>query len=115
MYKIELSDGTVLSNVNLNGNNYIPKKLDKKVFKDNLDKVLLTDSDGSIETLYNQKVQFAKIGNRESFIFLEKSKDEIEKEGLMLALAQLDIQREQDKTESQLALAELATMLMGGE
>jgi hypothetical protein len=46
---------------------------------------------------------------------MDKTKDEMEKEALMLALAQLDVQREIDKTETNLALAELASVLIGGE
>lgn len=107
MYKIELSDGTVLSNVNLNGNNYIPKKLDKKVFKDNLDKVLLTDSDGSIETLYNQKVQFASVGGIETFILSEKTKDELEKEQLK--------QENEMLSEAVTELSMLISVILGGE
>lgn len=55
-----------------------------------------------------------------------KSRKEIEKEQnapnpltknemLMLAIADLDAQREQDKIETQLAIAELAETLLGGE
>ena len=35
-------------------------------------------------------------------------------EYMMLAIAQLDAQREMDKTESEMAIAELAEALMGG-
>ena len=80
MYSVKLSDGTVIDNVESNGNNYIPKILDKNIFTGNLDKIIITDGDGNIEELYNQKVQFAKIGDIETFILSEKSKDEIEKE-----------------------------------
>ena len=37
-----------------------------------------------------------------------------ESEYIMLALAELDAQREIDKTESEMAIAELAEALMGG-
>ena len=37
-----------------------------------------------------------------------------EAEYIMLALAELDAQREMDKTESEMAIAELAEAIMGG-
>ncbi len=37
-----------------------------------------------------------------------------EAEYMMLAIAELDAQREMDKTESEMAIAELAEALMGG-
>ena len=115
MYSIKLADGTELTNLELNGNNFIPKTLDKTVFTGNLEQVTITDSDGNSEERVNQKVQFSFIGETETFILMDKTKDEMEKEALMLALAQLDVQREIDKTETNLALAELASVLIGGE
>lgn len=82
MYKIELADGTKVKDVRLNGNNYIPKKLNKDVFANNLDKVIITDSDGNTEILHGQKVQFVKIGEIETFILSAKTKEELEKEQL---------------------------------
>lgn len=44
MYKITLADGTVLKNLELNGNNYIAEGvIDDAVFKDNLATVTITD------------------------------------------------------------------------
>lgn len=80
MYKIKLEDGAIIDNLELNGNNYIPKKLDKDIFTDNLSEVTITDNDDNVEVLYNQKVQFAKIGNVETFVLSEKTKGEMEKE-----------------------------------
>ena len=114
MYEIQLADGTII-NAQLNGNNFIPETLDKTLFTGNLDIVTITDGDGNIEERVNQKVQFSFIGETETFILMDKTKDEMEKEALMLALAQLDVQREIDKTETNLALAELASVLIGGE
>lgn len=44
-----------------------------------------------------------------------KPKEPTENDMIMLAIAELDMQREIDKTETQLAIAELATTLLGGE
>lgn len=44
MYKITLADGTMLKNLELNGNNYIAEGvIDDAVFKDNLATVTITD------------------------------------------------------------------------
>jgi len=76
MYSVKLNDGTILDNLELNGNNFIPEALDKTIFENNLGKVTIMDSDGNEEELFNQKVQFAKIGDTETFILLDKTKEE---------------------------------------
>ena len=76
MYSIRLNDGTVINNLELNGNNFIPEALDKTIFENNLEKVIITDDDGNEEERFNQKVQFAKIGDAETFILHNKTKEE---------------------------------------
>jgi hypothetical protein len=77
MYSIRLNDGTVISNLELNGNNFIPEAdINKTIFENNLEKVIITDDDGNEEELINQKVQFAKIGDTETFILHNKTKEE---------------------------------------
>jgi len=76
MYSVKLNDGTIIDNLELNGNNFIPETLDKTIFENNLGKVTIMDSDGNEEELFNQKVQFAKIGDTETFILLDKTKEE---------------------------------------
>ena len=44
----------------------------------------------------------------------QKKIEPTEMEYMMLALAELDAQREMDKTESEMAIAELAEVMMGG-
>ena len=43
-----------------------------------------------------------------------KETEPTEMEYMMLAIAELDAQREMDKTENEMAIAELAEALMGG-
>jgi len=88
MYKVELADGTIID-AELNGNNFIPAILDKHLFEDNLEEITITDDNGEVETFYNQKVQFARVGNKETFIFLSKKDTEIEIENLQQLLADL--------------------------
>ena len=76
MYSVKLNDGTILDNLELNGNNFIPEALDKTIFENNLEKVIITDDDGNEEERFNQKVQFAKIGDAETFILHNKTKEE---------------------------------------
>lgn len=73
---IKLNDGTEIKNLELNGNNFIPETLDKTIFENNLEKVIIIDVDGSEKELINQKVQFTKIGDAEAFILLDKTKEE---------------------------------------
>ena len=80
MYSIKLNDGTEIKNLELNGNNFIPETLDKTIFENNLEKVIIIDDDGNEEYRFNQKVQFAKIGDAETFILQSKTKEEIENE-----------------------------------
>jgi hypothetical protein len=77
MYSIRLNDGTEIKNLELNGNNFIPESaVDKAIFENNLDKVIITDDEGNEEERFNQKVQFAKIGDAETFILRNKTKEE---------------------------------------
>lgn len=51
-YTITLADGQQLTDLGLNGNNFISKtKIDESIFKDNLD--TMTVSDGENETVYH--------------------------------------------------------------
>lgn len=90
MYSIKLSDGTEIKNLEMNGNNFIPDTIiDETVFENNLDKVTIIDEDGNVEELKNAKVIFTKVLDKQSFILIEKTKEEIEKETLYQLLADL--------------------------
>lgn len=90
MYSIKLADGTIIDNLELNGNNYISNDIfDKNIFVDNLKKVTITDAEGNVEELNNAKVVFTKVLDKQSFILIEKTKEEIEKETLYQLLADL--------------------------
>ena len=55
-------------------------------------------------------VSMAKINLKEK----QKEIEPTEMESMMLAIAEIDAQRELDKVESEMAIAELAEALMGG-
>ena len=50
MYNIKLFDGTVLDNLDLNGNNYISENIiSDEIFKNNLKNVIISNEEGSTE------------------------------------------------------------------
>lgn len=90
MYSVKLADGTELKNLKLNGNNFISDTIiDESIFENNLDKVSIIDDEGNIEELNNVKVIFTKVLEKQSFILIEKTKEEVEKETLYQLLADL--------------------------
>jgi len=83
MYKIILVNGTIIDNLELNGNNFIPKTpIDINIFNGNLDKISIIDSEENIEELNNCSIVFAEVVGKQSFIVVEKAKEEVEKEEL---------------------------------
>lgn len=90
MYSVKLKDGTILDDLELNGNNFISDTtINESLFENNLDKISIIDNDGNVEELNNAKVIFAKVLDRQSFILIEKTKEEMEKETLYQLLADL--------------------------
>ena len=90
MYSIKLTDGTLLENLELNGNNYIANTIiEDSVFEGNLEFVEI--SDGEITEAYQgMKLMSNIVRDGESWIVLgQKSQDEIEKENLYQLLADL--------------------------
>ena len=90
MYKIILTDGTIIDNLELNGNNFIPEApIDINIFNSNLGKISIIDSEGNIEELNDFRIVFAEVSGNQSFIIVEKTREEIEKENLYQLLADL--------------------------
>ena len=84
MYTITLSDGTILDNLELNGNNYISETLiDDAVFEDNLATVEIHDGE-SAQVYENMKLIANRVfGGKSWFILAEKTKQEIERERMI--------------------------------
>lgn len=80
--QVKLSNGNIINDVELNGNNYIPPTLNQPLFDGGLDRVEIIDGDNTT-VLLDQKIQFAKIGEVETFIFVQKTPEEIKNEELM--------------------------------
>ena len=90
MYTVKLADGTVLSGLGMNGNNFVSEApVDGGVFEDNLDRVIITGPDGITEYEDMKLIQNKQYGDEWWFVLAEKTKDEIEKEKLDRELVDL--------------------------
>lgn len=88
VYTITLADGQQLTNLGLNGNNYVSQtKVDENIFKDNLS--VMTVCDGETETVYHnvELVQQQKWFDGSWYLcFREKTPEEIRAEAMENAL-----------------------------
>ena len=83
MYTIKLNDEIIISNLVLNGNNFISDKIiSDDIFTNNLDKVEI--SDGESTRVYNDMMLVANrvIDGKSWFILMEKTPEQKEKEAL---------------------------------
>ena len=112
MYKITLHDGTVLDNLELNGNNFISEKvIDDSVFNSNLDTVTISNGE-TTKTYTDMKLMSNRVdGGKSWFVLGEKTEQEKAMERLVAAL---NVNAE-SITDVQLALAELYEMILGGK
>lgn len=80
IYNIRLADGTLISGLRLNGNNFVSMvPIEESLFEGRLSKVVI--SDGETETEYGpmKLIQIAKYGQEYYFILAEMTREEIEK------------------------------------
>lgn len=104
MYSIKLNNGTILTNLILNGNNFISDKIiPDDIFTDNLNEVEI--SDGENTQIYHDMVLVANrvIDGKSWFVLAEKTPEQKEKEALEATI-----------TDLQFALVELYESLLGG-
>lgn len=108
MYTITLSDGTVLSNLEFIGNNYVANEvLSEDDIAGKLDNISISDGQGNTETETNQAIYYFGIeGGKTWFVIGDKTDDMIQRE----RIAEL----ETVNTELELALVELYEMIIGG-
>jgi len=100
MYSIKLNNGTILTDLTLNGNNFISDEIiSDDVFSDNLG--LVEISDGENAQIYNDMTLVANrvIDGKSWFILAEKTPE---------------MKREEEMSDLQLALVELYESLLGG-
>ncbi len=100
MYTIKLYDGTVLDNLELNGNNFISNTIiPDSVFENNLKTVEVSDGENT-QMLTDQFLAANRVINNQSwFVLIDKTPE---------------IKREEAMTDIQLALVELYESLLGG-
>ena len=112
MYQITLHDGTVLDELELNGNNFISEKvIDDSVFSGNLDTVTISNGE-TTETYTDMKLLSNRVdGGKSWFVLGEKTEQEKTMERLMSALTV----NSESITDVQLALAEIYEMILGGK
>ena len=112
MYQITLHNGTVLDELELNGNNFISEKvIDDSIFNGNLDTVTISNGK-TTETYTDMKLLSNRVDNGKSwFVLGEKTEHEKTMERLVAALSV----NAESITDVQLALAEIYEMIIGGK
>jgi hypothetical protein len=70
--KMTLTDGTVIDNLTLNGNNYVSQvEVSEDIFSDNVSEVTIED-DGNTFTLYNCILEYIRKYSDGWYIFLRE-------------------------------------------
>ena len=112
MYQITLHDGTVLDELELNGNNFISTQvIDDSAFFGNLDTVTISNGE-TTETYTDMKLLSNRVdGGKTWFVLGEKTEQEKTMERLVSALSV----NAESITDVKLALAELYEMIIGGK
>ena len=88
--EIELADGTKLTDLRTNGNNFVSDTpIEDSVFEGNLSVVKLTTPDGVTEYKDLKLVQNRQFGDVYMFVLAEKTPAEKEKEELLQLLADI--------------------------
>ena len=108
MYTIILADGQSITDLKLNGTNYVSKnKIDEKIFEHNLS--TMTISDGKTEIIYKDMtfVQQMEINGEFYLAFRSKTKDE--------RLTETIINNSNSITDIQLALADVFETVQKGK
>ena len=100
MYTIKLYDGTVLENLELNGNNFISDTIiPDTVFENNLKLIEISDGE-TTQTLTDQFLAANRVENNQTwFVLIDKTPE---------------TKREEEMADLQLALVELYESLLGG-
>lgn len=91
MWKITLNDGQVVDNLILNSNTFESSDpIDSNIFKNNLQTVRIENPEGEIKTYENWKFYACYVQDGKTILSIGPKTDaEIEREMLMLAIAEL--------------------------
>lgn len=95
-YSMTLADGTLLTRLHLNGNNYISRdEVTEATFAGKLDTVIINDDDGESMTLHDAElVQITQENDEWWFILREMSEEEKRQRDIEITL--LDLQAQAD-------------------
>lgn len=88
MYKIILSDGTVLENLELNGNNYISQEpIDSTVFEGKLSEITFTDGENT-EIMYDAMLCSNRVVDGRSWLVFAEKTENMKLRELVLSLCE---------------------------
>lgn len=80
LYTITLADGTEISNLRLNGNNFISDTpVDSEIFDENCSPVVISDGDNEETHANMELVQVTPVGTEYWFVLRDISEEELEK------------------------------------
>lgn len=111
-YTITLADGRTLTDLGLNGNNFVSQTyVDESIFEDNLETMKI--SDGENETTYHDVEFIQQMQWSDGTYYLAFR--ELSQQEKMLKAMQESIKSDEDGvTNVQLALTEIYEMMLGG-
>lgn len=108
MYTITLADGKQITDLELNGTNYVSEvRVDEHIFEHNLTKVKI--SDGENDILYDDLIFIQQMEIEDKFYLAFRTKSNSEK------LAEIITKNSSSVTDMQMALAEVYEMIAGGK
>ena len=108
MYTITLADGKQITNLELNGTNYVSEvKIDEHIFEHNLSTMKV--SDGKIENTYTDMIFVQQMAIDDKYYLAFRTKTQNEK------LAETIKKNASSVTDMQMALAEVYEMIAGGK
>lgn len=112
MYTITLNNGTVLDNLELNGNNFISNEIiEDEVFEDNLDMVTIFDGNNT-EIYTDMRLLSNRVDNGQTWFVLDKKS---EQQKTMERIEKTLADSTNSITDLQVALVEIyESMLLGG-
>ena len=78
IYKVTLADGTKLTGLTMNGNNFVSKKsIDRNIFDNNLSPVVITDGDNEETHASMSLIHVTKMGDETWFALRDLTADEL--------------------------------------
>ena len=108
MYTITLADGRTISNLELNGTNYVSEiKVDEHIFEHNLSTMRVLD--GETENTYTDMIFVQQMEIDGKYYLAFRAKTQIEK------FAEIIKKNASSVTDMQMALAEVYEMIAGGK